>query len=62
VAEHREMVEFYNKHNAILEIEIRDDDSFCIKQVRKYSNNNNTQQQQQQSDGNNINIDSNTQF
>jgi hypothetical protein len=38
MAEHRGMVEFYNKHNAILEIEIRDDDSFCIKQVRKYSN------------------------
>jgi hypothetical protein len=33
------------KHNAIIEIEIRDDDSFCIKQVRKY-NNNDTQQQQ----------------
>jgi hypothetical protein len=37
VAEYREMVEFYNKHNAILEIEIRDDDSFCIKQIRKYN-------------------------
>jgi hypothetical protein len=50
VAEHREMVEFYNKHNAILEIEIRDND-FCIKQVRKY----NMQQQQQPDENNNNN-------
>ena len=52
-AEHREMVEFYSKHNAILEIEIRDDDSFCIKQIRKY--NMQQQQQQQQPDENNNN-------
>jgi hypothetical protein len=44
------MVEFYNKHNAILEIEIRDDD-FCIKQVRKH--NNNTQQQHLNENNNN---------
>jgi hypothetical protein len=35
IAEHKKMVEFYNKHNAIIEIEIGDD-SFRIKQVRKY--------------------------
>ena len=51
VAEHRKMVEFYNKHNAIIEIKIQDDDSFCIKQVRKY--NNNTQQQQSNENNNN---------
>jgi hypothetical protein len=32
----QKMVEFYNKHNAIIEIKIGDDDSFYIKQVRKY--------------------------
>jgi hypothetical protein len=36
-----------NKHNAIIEIKIQDDDSFCIKQVRKYS-----MQQQSPPDGN----------
>jgi hypothetical protein len=33
VAEHKKMVEFYNKHNAISEIEIRDND-FCINFVK----------------------------
>jgi hypothetical protein len=34
IEEYKEAVALYNKYNAILEIEIRDDDSFCIKQVR----------------------------
>ena len=33
VAEHKKMVEFYNKHNAIIEIKIQDDNSFVS---RKY--------------------------
>lgn len=37
VEEHKKAVELFNKHNAIIEIEIGDDDSFRIKQVRKYS-------------------------
>lgn len=48
VAEHQRMVEFYNKHNAIIEIEIGDD-NFRIKQVRKY----NMQQQPNGNENNN---------
>lgn len=41
VAEHKKHVEFFEKHNAIIEIKIQDDNTFRITQVRKYS----TQQQ-----------------
>jgi hypothetical protein len=51
VAEHKKMVEFYDKHNAIIEIEIGDD-NFRIKQVRKYD----MQQQQSLNGNNNSNI------
>jgi hypothetical protein len=50
VEENKKMVEFYNKHNAIIEIEIGDDNSFRIKQVRKYN-----MQPQQQPNGNDNN-------
>ncbi|MGC2426673.1 MAG: hypothetical protein WA421_06540, partial [Nitrososphaeraceae archaeon] len=51
VAEHKKMVEFFNKHNGIIEIEIgEDNNSFRIKQVRKYDMQQQPQQQQQQPD------------